>query len=61
MTKEKIVLGIESSCDETACALVNDKKEILSSVVWSQYDEHRQFGGLFRKLPQEHIWKNVLF
>ena len=42
----KIVLGIESSCDETACALVNDKKEILSSLVWSQYDEHRAFGGV---------------
>ena len=41
-----IVLGIESSCDETACALVNEKKEILSSVVWSQYDEHRRFGGV---------------
>ena len=41
-----IVLGIESSCDETACALVNDNKEILSSVVWSQYDEHRRFGGV---------------
>lgn len=44
--QEKIVLGIESSCDETACALVTDKKEVLSSVVWSQYDEHRSFGGV---------------
>ena len=41
-----IVLGIESSCDETACALVNEKREILSSVVWSQYEEHRRFGGV---------------
>lgn len=41
-----LVMGIESSCDETACAVVSDKKEILSSVVWSQYDEHRRFGGV---------------
>ena len=41
-----LVMGIESSCDETACAIVNDKKEILSSVVWSQFEEHRRFGGV---------------
>lgn len=41
-----LVMGIESSCDETACAIVNEKKEILSSVVWSQFDEHQQFGGV---------------
>lgn len=41
-----IVMGIESSCDETACALVNEKREILASVVWSQFDEHRRFGGV---------------
>lgn len=41
-----LVMGIESSCDETACAIVSDKKELLSSVVWSQYEEHRRFGGV---------------
>ena len=41
-----IMLGIESSCDETAAAVVSDKKEILSSVVVSQLDEHRAFGGV---------------
>ncbi len=40
-----LVLGIESSCDETAAALVNDKKEILSSVVLTQA-EHQTFGGV---------------
>lgn len=33
-----IVLGIESSCDETAVALVRDKKEVLSSIVATQID-----------------------
>jgi N6-L-threonylcarbamoyladenine synthase len=41
-----IVLGIETSCDETAAALVNDQGEILADVVLSQLAEHRPFGGI---------------
>ncbi len=41
-----IVLGIESSCDETAAAVVTDDKRILANVVLSQLDEHRPFGGV---------------
>lgn len=53
-----IVLGIESSCDETACALVNDERNILSSVVWSQYDEHRRFGGVVPEIAaRAHLEK----
>jgi len=56
--KEQIVLGIESSCDETACALVNTKGEVLSSVVWSQYDEHRRFGGVVPEIAaRAHLEK----
>ena len=52
------ILGIESSCDETACALVNEKGEILSSVVWSQYDEHRRFGGVVPEIAaRAHLEK----
>lgn len=40
-----IVLGIESSCDETAAAIVNEKREILAEVVLSQ-EEHKAFGGV---------------
>ena len=40
-----IVLGIESSCDETAAALVNEKKEILAETVLSQ-EEHKLYGGV---------------
>jgi len=40
------VLGIESSCDETAAAVVRDRREILSSVVHSQASEHAPFGGV---------------
>jgi N6-L-threonylcarbamoyladenine synthase len=41
------VLGIETTCDETACAVVKDGKEILSSVVASQADLHAKYGGVF--------------
>ena len=58
MSNEKLVLGIESSCDETACAIVNDKKEVLASVVWSQYDEHRSFGGVVPEIAaRAHLEK----
>lgn len=41
-----LVLGIESSCDETAAALVTDKGEILSNIVSSQITNHERFGGV---------------
>ena len=51
-----IVLGIESTCDETACALVRDGKEILANVIYSQTDVHLPFGGVFPELAcRRHI------
>lgn len=41
-----LVLGIESSCDETSAAIVNDKREILSHVLFSQIAEHQKYGGV---------------
>jgi N6-L-threonylcarbamoyladenine synthase len=41
-----IVLGLETSCDETAIALVRDDKTILSHIVLSQLKEHEEFGGV---------------
>lgn len=40
------VLGIETSCDETAVAIIGDDKRILSNIVLSQLEEHRAFGGV---------------
>ncbi len=40
------VLGIETSCDETAAAIVDDDRRVLSNVVLSQLDDHRPFGGV---------------
>jgi len=41
-----LVLGIETSCDETAAAIVRDGREILSSVIASQIETHKLFGGV---------------
>ncbi|MBI3445096.1 MAG: tRNA (adenosine(37)-N6)-threonylcarbamoyltransferase complex transferase subunit TsaD, partial [Magnetospirillum sp.] len=41
-----LVLGIETSCDETAAAIVSGERVILGEVVLSQLDEHRPFGGV---------------
>ncbi len=41
-----IVLGIETSCDETAAAIVTDKREILSNIVLRQLEEHAVYGGV---------------
>jgi N6-L-threonylcarbamoyladenine synthase len=51
-----LVLGIESSCDETAAAIVADGRRILSSVVASQTEIHRKYGGVVPELAsREHL------
>jgi N6-L-threonylcarbamoyladenine synthase len=51
-----MILGIESSCDETAAAIVAGGREILSSVVASQVDIHRKYGGVVPELAsREHL------
>ncbi len=57
-TMPVLVLGIESSCDETAAAVVRGGREILSSVIASQIDLHSQFGGVVPELAsREHLQK----
>ncbi len=46
MEKEILVLGIESSCDETAAAVVKNGREVLSNVINSQIKIHEKFGGV---------------
>jgi tRNA N6-adenosine threonylcarbamoyltransferase len=55
-----LVLGIESSCDETAAAVVRDGREMLSSVISSQIETHRRFGGVVPEIAsREHLDKIV--
>ena len=41
-----LILGIESSCDETAASVVEDGRRVLSNVIASQVEEHRKYGGV---------------
>ena len=51
-----IILGIETSCDETAAAVVEDGRRILSSVVASQVDVHHEYGGVVPEIAaRKHI------
>ncbi|MBP1550776.1 MAG: tRNA (adenosine(37)-N6)-threonylcarbamoyltransferase complex transferase subunit TsaD [Oscillospiraceae bacterium] len=51
-----LVLGIESSCDETAASIVKDGREIISSVVYSQAEEHGLYGGVVPEIAsRRHI------
>ncbi len=50
------ILGIDTSCDETAAAVVADGREILSNVVASQIDVHQEYGGIVPELAsRKHI------
>jgi N6-L-threonylcarbamoyladenine synthase len=54
-----LVLGIESSCDETAAALVEDGHVVLSNVVASQVKTHRSFGGVVPELASREHLRNI--
>ncbi len=49
-----IVMGVESSCDETAVAIIKDAKEVLANVVLSQIDIHKEFGGVVPEVASRH-------
>jgi N6-L-threonylcarbamoyladenine synthase len=50
------ILGIETSCDETAAAVVEDRSRVLSNVVASQIDLHREYGGIVPELAsRRHV------
>src|ERR1700730_4793036 len=55
-----LVLGIETSCDEAAAAIVRDGREMLSSVIASQVATHKRYGGVVPELAsREHLDKIV--
>lgn len=53
---EAVILALESSCDETACAIVKNGREVLSNIVASQIKTHMQFGGVVPEVAaREHL------
>ncbi|MDF9824475.1 N6-L-threonylcarbamoyladenine synthase [Breznakia sp. PF5-3] len=56
--KDVVILAIESSCDESACAIVKNGKEILSNVVATQIEVHEKFGGVLPEVASRlHVEK----
>ena len=53
------ILAIESSCDETAAAVVEDGRKILSSVINSQVEEHKQYGGVVPEIASRRHIENI--
>ncbi|HIY07707.1 MAG TPA: tRNA (adenosine(37)-N6)-threonylcarbamoyltransferase complex transferase subunit TsaD [Firmicutes bacterium] len=53
------ILSIESSCDETAAALVEDGRKVLSSVVYSQIAEHRRYGGVVPEIASRRHTEQI--
>src|SRR5690554_6456852 len=49
-----LVLGVETSCDETSVAVVRDGKEVLANVVYTQIDIHKKFGGVVPEVASRH-------
>lgn len=56
---EQIILGIETSCDETAAAIVKNGKEIIANVVASQIESHKRFGGVVPEVASRHHVENI--
>lgn len=57
--KKTLILAVESSCDETAVAIVADGKEILSNVVATQIDVHKDFGGVIPEVASRIHVENI--
>ncbi|MGN7299395.1 tRNA (adenosine(37)-N6)-threonylcarbamoyltransferase complex transferase subunit TsaD [Ferdinandcohnia sp. SAFN-114] len=54
MSDNQIIMGIETSCDETAVSIVQNGREILSNVVASQIESHKRFGGVVPEIASRH-------
>ncbi|MGB9594833.1 MAG: tRNA (adenosine(37)-N6)-threonylcarbamoyltransferase complex transferase subunit TsaD, partial [Candidatus Poribacteria bacterium] len=55
-----LILGIETSCDETASAVVEDGKKILSNIIASQMDIHSKYGGVVPELASRKHIQNII-
>ncbi len=59
MMKDVYILAIESSCDETACSIVKNGREVLSNIISSQIDIHQKFGGVVPEVASRKHVENI--
>ena len=57
--KDILVLAIESSCDETAAAVVRNGREVLSNIISSQISIHTEYGGVVPEIASRHHLTNI--
>ena len=57
--KDVILMAIESSCDETACAVVKNGNKILSNVVSTQIEVHKKYGGVVPEVASRIHVENI--
>ena len=57
--KDVLILSVESSCDETSIALVKNGREVLSNVISTQIEIHKQFGGVVPEVASRNHIKNI--
>lgn len=56
---DKLILGIESSCDETAAAVVRSGREVLSNIISSQIEIHKKYGGVVPEIASRKHIENI--
>ncbi len=59
--KDVLILGIESSCDDTSVAIVKNGREVLSNVISSQIDIHKLYGGVVPEIASRNHTKNIKY
>lgn len=59
MNKDIITLAIESSCDETACAILKNGREVLSNIISTQIELHKKFGGVVPEVASRKHIENI--
>lgn len=57
--KDVFILGIESSCDETSCSIVKNGREDIATVISSQIDIHKNYGGVVPEIASREHVKNI--
>ena len=55
------ILAIESSCDETSIAIVEDGRNVISNVVYTQIDIHKLYGGVVPEIASRHHIEKITY
>lgn len=61
MNKDIFIMGIETSCDETAAAIVQNGRTVLSNIISSQVPIHKKFGGVVPEIASRHHVGDILY